>query len=515
MLCPDYYCVRLSDFDLLVFRAFVPVGHRLRDALAVIPWNEFYEKLAPYYSPNEGQPAINPVLMLKLEYLRYQYNLSDGEVTQRGQTDIAFRFFLQIPERFRLPHPSSLSYFRGRLGSAGFRDVFDQLVAIARERGLVKDRLRIKDASHVLANIAVPSTLALVAQARDKLLAAAEPFDALRVEGERINIELLRERTNPQKPEEKLVTRVTHLREILAWTDELTPPEDADASRAWQTFVQRRALAHKILADQQNPDAQDRTRSTVDPDARRAKHGQWYDGYLLDMMMDADSELITGMNVLPGNGDEAAGAVELICQEEAAHGNHVEALSMDGVGFNGPMLRDVEDPEGLAVNVFVPPPKEQETGLFTPEDFVEDQDRGTVTCPAGQTSSSRERNEKDRGWIYRFKPTTCAGCPLVSHCMKHPPQGRVGRKVRKTEYEAERRRAREKAKTAEYEKVRKEHPKVERKLGEVLNRHGGRRARYRGPPKILIQELMASFTVNVKRMVKLLCAPTEPQTCGT
>ena len=45
--------------------------------------------------------------------------------------------------------------------------------------------LRLKDASHVIADIAVPTTLALVAQARDKLLAAAEPFAAVRVEGER------------------------------------------------------------------------------------------------------------------------------------------------------------------------------------------------------------------------------------------------------------------------------------------------------------------------------------------
>jgi hypothetical protein len=80
--------------------------------------------------------------------------------------------------------------------------------------------------------------------------------------------------------------------------------------------------------------------------------------------------------------------------------------------------------------------------------------------------------------------------------------------VTKSDYEAEYRRAREKATTPEYQDVRAEHPKVERKLGEMLNRHGGRRAHYWGIDKVLIQELMAGFATNVKRMVRLQCAPT-------
>ena len=88
--------------------------------------------------------------------------------------------FLQLPISERLPHPSSLCVFCGRLGREGFRQVFHKVIAIARSQGLVKDRLRLKDASHVIAHVAVPSALTLVAQIRDKLLAAAEPFDALR-----------------------------------------------------------------------------------------------------------------------------------------------------------------------------------------------------------------------------------------------------------------------------------------------------------------------------------------------
>ncbi len=169
MLCDPAPPV-LSEFDLQVYRTIVPRDHFLRKVLQVIPWDTFHDVLAPYYTPNKGRPAESPVLMLKLEYLRYHHNLSDREVIARAETDLAFRFFLRLPLRWKLPDPSSLCIFRGRLGTRGFRKVFRQVVQTAREYGVVKDRLRIKDATHVIGNMAVPTALALVAQTRDKLL---------------------------------------------------------------------------------------------------------------------------------------------------------------------------------------------------------------------------------------------------------------------------------------------------------------------------------------------------------
>ena len=508
MLCTQYYLPHLSEFDLQIFQALVPPDHYLRRAQQAIDWDEFYDLLADYYQADVGRPAESPVMMLKLEYLRYQDNFSDRQVIRWARTDAAYREFLGLGVQSPLPDPSSLCYFRGRLGVDGFRNVFRQIIAQAREHGLVKDRLRLKDASHVIANIAVPSTLALIAQIRDQLLAAAEPFDVVRVGGERVNVELVRQRTAGQNNEQRLVARVTHLQEILMWVDELAPPASADEHAAWQALVEKRQLAHKILADQEHPKAGDRTLSTVDPEARCGKHGHWYDGYVVDIMMDADSRLITELNVLSAGGDEAVDAISLVRQEEESHGNDVKALSMDGAGFNGPMLRELEDPEGLAIETIVPPPKERASETFGSEEFVIDPETGRARCPAGVTSTHRERDEKRHGWIHRFPRKTCEACPLLEHCMKHAPRGHYGRKVRKNDYESEYRRARQKVGTAAYQQVRAEHPMVERKLGEMLNRHGGRRARYWGTSKVLIQELMSALATNVKEIVRSLCAPT-------
>lgn len=94
---------RLSEFDQQVYLACVPADHHLRRALRLIRWDGFQEVLAGYYSADLGRPGEDPVLLLKLEYLRYHDNLSDRQVMARTQTDMAYRYFLQMGVRERLP----------------------------------------------------------------------------------------------------------------------------------------------------------------------------------------------------------------------------------------------------------------------------------------------------------------------------------------------------------------------------------------------------------------------------
>ena len=74
----------------------------------------------------------------------------------------------------------------------------------------------------------------------------------------------------------------------------------------------------------------------------------------------------------------------------------------------------------------------------------------------------------------------------------------------KNEYEAEYRQVQTKAKTAEYAATRRDHPKIERKLGEAARHHGNRHARYRGLTNVRKQSFLTAMVVNVKRMLKLL-----------
>jgi transposase len=499
-MLPECGLIGPSERDLQVFADMVPADHYLRLVQAAVDFEACRARLATVYHPTLGRPALDPVFMLKLMFLGFHYGLSDRQIMATAQVNVAFRYFLGISLKSPLPHHTSPTYFRERLGVEVHQGVFTEIVAQARRHGLVKDRWRLKDATHVIANIAVPSTIWLVAEARDQLLQALRPYAAERVATEEARAEQIRLCTADLKDEERLLERVTHLRALLNWVDlwreEGPPAADAAVTAAWR-------LAHKVLNDRDDPEAGDKVISVHDPDARCGKHGDYYDGYLLDVTADADSEIITAVNVLPANGDEAMDAGTLIRQEEQAQGNDVAGLSMDGIGFRGELLQELTDPAGLNLEVIVPPSPVEATTTFAPEQFALNADGTELTCPGERTSTDRIRNPRDTGWQFRFAAAGCTACPLRGQCLRHPSRN-TGRTVAKSDYEAEYRAARAKAQTPEYAATRRVHPRIERKLADLVRWHGARRARYRGRVKVLVQMLLTAVAVNVKRVVHLL-----------
>ena len=95
----------------------------------------------------------------------------------------------------------------------------------------------------------------------------------------------------------------------------------------------------------------------------------------------------------------------------------------------------------------------------------------------------------------------CAACPLVARCTI----SKAGRSVRVGPHEASLVRAR-KARTdpawlADYRATR---PKVERRIAHLVRRrHGGRRARVRGRPKVAADFALLAAAVNLARLAVL------------
>ena len=491
----------ISQADQDVFDALVRRDHWVRRAEEHIDFQKLRQSIERFYRADFGCPGIEPVLLIKLELLMFHDNLSDTQVFRRVETDLAYRWFLGLGRDDHLPDVSTLGRFRVRLGAEGHKALFHALLEQAREHGLVRDRLRIKDATHVVADIAVPAGLTLVAQARNRLLCASEPFEVERTAGERIRIDSIRaSSTDGRANDVRLIARVEHLRDILAWADTIVAVPDAETNPTWHRLVEAREIARKTLAGHDDPEAPGKLRSVSDPDARRGRHGEFYDGYLLDVTVDADSELFTAINVLPANGNESADALELIEQEQSAHGNTIEQLSIDGAGYDGPVLRELEDEK--QIDVFVPNKADSQPDRFSPQDFALSDDGSYITCPSGQRSQYRQRDESRHTTSYRFDGEECRACPLFSQCIAK--KQKFGRTVRKNDYAPEYHRVRERAKTPEYEAVKREHPIVERRLGHLMNRYAGRRARYRGQIRVLCQEFMGATAANLNRMIVML-----------
>lgn len=193
--------VPLSDWERQLFTKLVPENHFLRQLEPLIDFEQF-------------RPALDPVMMLKLDLLSMHYRWSDRELMRHTQVNMAVRLFVNLGGDSKLPHHTSMTYFRKRVGAEAIQKIFDEVVAQARRLGLVRDRLRLKDATHVIANIAIPSTIRLVAETRDTVLEAAEPFAQEQVAYEWDRAEAISAVANEDLPdEERLVQRVAHLRQ--------------------------------------------------------------------------------------------------------------------------------------------------------------------------------------------------------------------------------------------------------------------------------------------------------------
>ena len=515
MLKMSYY-TEPSELDQLIFTKLVPAEHYLRKVKAAIDFESMRVLVADRYSADMGRGAEDPVLLIKLDFLQFHYRLSDREVLIEAQVNVAFRFFLDLSLESGLPSVGLLSQFRTRLGSERYQTLFDAVVGQAREHGLVKDRLRLKDATHVIANIAVPSAIRLVAQMRARLLSSTEPYAPEQAAAAQERAAEIRQATADLSNEERLLQRVVHLRELVVWAEGLQQALDAAGAPAdtiRQRFDDALALAVKVLAQSEDPELPDKVVSVVDPDARMGRHGRFYRGYQLDVSLDADSEIITAVATPPANADEAANAEVLVQREEEAHGNDVQAISMDSIGFRGSVLRTLQDPDGLGLTVYVPPQEWNSSSgpYFTPEHFQLVDEGRVCICPAEEETRTRSRNRHDTGWKFYFPPSVCTACPLMAQCMQALP-AKSGRCVGMNDFTAEYRAARALAQTEAYAQVRKEHPRIERKLAEIVRYHGGRRTRYRGRWRVAIQYLLTALVVNIKRIVKLVSASAVPQT---
>ena len=286
--------------------------------------------------------------------------------------------------------------------------------------------------------------------------------------------------------------------------------------------------------------AKDRIISTVDPDARHGHKtsARGFDGYKGHVAIDPDCELITATTVSAGNGGDAAAAPGLLADElpaadepgaEQSHTSAPPAESQDAKGQGeqptdgaeptgeqsgqdepsgqplsvygdsaygaGALVNTLED-AGAEVYCKVQPPVAP-GGRFSKDAFTIDLENGTVSCPAGNTTPLRALGD---GRIAKFA-AACADCPLAERCTT----AKQGRAIYVGPYEQQLARARSRQADpswkADYTATR---PKVERKIAHLMRRrHGGRRARVRGAPKVAADFALLAAAVNLARLAVL------------
>ena len=143
---------QLSFYDT-IYDQVIPHDHFLRQLNAVIDWDQFEPFLAQLYPSAVGAPAYNPLMKFKALVLQFLYNLTDRQLEEHLNDRISFRYFLGLDPTAKVPDHTAYCRFRDRLGAETIAQLFNEIVAQARVKKLVKDRLCIVDATHVQARI--------------------------------------------------------------------------------------------------------------------------------------------------------------------------------------------------------------------------------------------------------------------------------------------------------------------------------------------------------------------------
>ena len=495
-----------SLFDDYYFRRLVPPDHPLLKIAAVTDFSFAREEVAPFYSEEPGRPPLDPEFMFKLCFLQSYYTLSDREVVERAQTDLACRAFLQLDLEEKLPHHSSLSRFRTRLGAEGFGCLFDRGVRQAAAEGLVPNRMLMADSYGIRADIAVPRFQKLlsrvIARAISVLGELGGGVEFLRQEA----AELERDNSWQQSKElaEKREGDFLALAELVAEALGELAVEVGQEGRREEALE---LLSGVVERRARKAEGSGYVVSDVDPQARwrRKKHGkQAFVGYVEGVVMDGETEIITDVEVYAGNTDDSETLADLLAGHKENTGAAPQALVGDS-GYHSGANRALLAGEEITDYVAVPTPKGHKQGRFSTSDFEiewdEEEERPVrALCPGGQLAEGAKWKRETHSWVLYFGKQQCAGCPLRERCTRQ----KRGRSLSVSRYHRLHEAARERQGSEEGQAAQVARLGIERTFAVQQRRGGLRRARYRGREKVAIQAYLSCTVLNIVRRAKLL-----------
>ena len=466
-------------FDRYVYEHHVPRDHELVRVDREVDFSFVEEETRDLYEEGFGRPSWPPEVLFRMLFLEFYLNLSDVQVSEQCRYNLLYRWFVGLGIGEATPDDTTLVVFRRRLGKERVERFFRRVNEQAREKGLLVGRYKMLDATHVVANVAIPTTVGLLRQARQKVLRVigkkyprcAERLGKTYGEGDA---------KGRRATEEELVKEVELTRAFFS---------EAKGRYTEQT--------DKVIEEMEGMlYGEDKVVSLVDPDARWGykEEDHPFCGYKVHIGCD-ESELVTSVDVLSGNENEGAEKnVRSLLEKEREQGMGYGAVVADALydsAENRKAIHEERTPEGEAVRAYIPS-RRKEKHL---DRFRYELKRDRVVCPAQQLSIGKSPHKQ--GHLYYFSVESCRDCPYQEDC---PPlnEGRVRVFVSEDDQ----------LKLLDENPERKEALKkrslIERRFGGGKKWHGLGRARYWGKAKVAIQALMTFLVMNVKRMVKLL-----------
>jgi Transposase and inactivated derivatives len=456
----------------------------------LVPQDDFYRKLnksidlrflyqqTQSYYGSEGQSSIDPVVFFKICMIGYLNNIvSDRTLIRFCADSLSLRLYLGYDLDEELPWHSTISRTRKLFGEEVFLSLFQEVLRLCCEKGMVSGKRQAVDSAFVKANASMDSLL------EKEVLDDVEKY-AEELEG---NSEFKVSSAKKKQVEQH-----------HKWKEKNYETMPGTAYKGGKTDENGNEFRSKYLSNHTHY-------SPTDPDARiSTKPGKPRNlNFFGQVGVDTKKHVITGATADFADKRDSQ-CLEKITEQmlENLQQNHInmDELLADTGYSSGEALKYLEEKK---INGYIP-----NFGQYKPErdGFIFNQEKNQYECLQGNRAVLPYKNTRlDRGYnkmIYRSSEKDCKSCPLRTACCGEKSKFK---KISHSEFYQEYQRQHDKLKKNEkYAKrmSRLRSSTVEPVLGTLLNFMGMKKIYARGIEQAEKHVLMASLCYNLKKMLK-------------
>lgn len=479
--------IRFSEHAIL-YDLLIPKDNKYRLIDELIEFNFIYDELKDKYCPDNGRTAADPIMLFKYLMIKVIENLSDVDVVEHSRYDLSYKRFLGLMPEDDVIDPSLLTKFRRqRLKDVDLLDMLiGKTVGVAMEKGIIKTKTVIVDATHTLSRAN-----------------ALSPIDVLKLRSKEVRDRICKWPGN-EGIELPALNRDDNLLHELDSCEVLLSFVMADP-----TLYENPAFKEVInyLAEGVD-DVRHHHSISFDREARVGHKSAEtsFLGYKTHIAMSPE-RIITAATVTTGEKSDGTLLPEIV-RKTVENGINVDTVVGDAA-YSGKDNLAMGAEDGIQIvaklNGMITQGHVENKDPFN-DKFTYNKDADMYVCPAGVVAQTknivkdkRNPNKNDRV-RYRWNSTTCSTCALKEECLR----GRKNRTLRIRVLSKEHQNQMAFQKTDSFRMLSKERYKIEAKNSELKNAHGYDRADSYGISAMELQGAVTIFVVNLKRIMKLM-----------
>ena len=429
----------------------VPADHLLRKLDKAIDFSFIRERVRDLYSPDTGRPALDPVVLFKMLFIGYLFGVrSERQLIKEIQVNVAYRWFLGLGLRDKVPDASTLSQNRRRRfrGSTIYQEIFDEIVLLAMRKKMVDGKTLYTDSTHLKAS------------------------------------------ANKNKFKKKHVKKST--KGYLEALDEAVAKDRAEHGKK------------PLKPKERRPEVKQSKVSTTDPDSgfmvREGKPKGFF--YLDHRTTDGRCNIITDVHITPANVHDSIPYLDRLDRQKERFGFELESVGLDAGYFTAPICKGLEDRDIFGVIAYRR--LNHKKGYLYKREFLYDAPNDCYHCPGlsvlRYSTTSREGYRQ-----YKSNPKHCRQCKLLPQCTQNAKQLKI---ITRHVWQDSVERINANRLSDEGKKIYKRRKEtVERSFADSKQLHGHRYARMRGLAKVREQGLLCAAVQNMKKIALAMAKP--------